>query len=220
MIQHQHIELNTLGKDYVVGDIHGEFDLLYRSLIRYGFDETKDRLFAVGDLIDRGPHSAKCLKLLHEPWFFSVLGNHEDMFLKGRYDPLAKQLHLKNGGRWINSISEETYNSFETLIQDKMPLAMTIETHLGQVGIIHAEAPAHWLDLHHDQKDWDRFLWSVQQFNQALTKTSKEVIGIDVVVHGHVNCDYIEYGKNQVWIDTILRSGKLTVVSIDQLFGR
>jgi serine/threonine protein phosphatase 1 len=55
---------NSRGKDYVVGDLHGCYDLLQRVLGEVGFDTTCDRLFSVGDLIDRGPNSLKCLELL------------------------------------------------------------------------------------------------------------------------------------------------------------
>lgn len=221
MLQHKKIKQNQHGTDFFVGDIHGEFELLDQSLLNVSFDKSKDRLFAVGDLIDRGPQSESCLELLHQPWFFSVLGNHEAMFLNGKHDPSIRQLHIKNGGTWINSISEEKHCELEALIRNKMPLAMTIATDTGKIGVIHAAAPADWLDLEQEQEleSWDKFLHSAQQYNQALTRTSKKVIGIDFVIHGHVNCDYVEYGENQVWIDTLLRSGKLTVIALNELIN-
>lgn len=48
---------NILGRDFVVGDIHGEFSKLSKLLSLVGFDEHSDRLFSVGDLVDRGPES-------------------------------------------------------------------------------------------------------------------------------------------------------------------
>lgn len=72
---------NTQGKDWVVGDIHGQYDILMEALDNISFDRTKDRLFSVGDLVDRGPKVFECLRLLKEPWFFAVKGNHENMFL-------------------------------------------------------------------------------------------------------------------------------------------
>ena len=52
---------NALGKDYVVGDLHGCFDLLQRLLHEVEFNKVTDRLFSVGDLIDRGQDSFKCM---------------------------------------------------------------------------------------------------------------------------------------------------------------
>ena len=72
---------NTSGKDYVVGDLHGCFELLERLLKQVEFNSATDRLFSVGDLIDRGPDSLRCLQLLEQPWFYAVQGNHENMLL-------------------------------------------------------------------------------------------------------------------------------------------
>jgi len=54
---------NTTGKDFVVGDLHGCYDLLESLLGAVSFDKSKDRLFSVGDLIDRGPNSLRCLRI-------------------------------------------------------------------------------------------------------------------------------------------------------------
>ena len=78
----QKLPSNQLGKDYIVGDLHGCFSLLERLMKEVSFNKNHDRLFSVGDLIDRGPESLRCLQLLSEPWFYAVKGNHEDMFLE------------------------------------------------------------------------------------------------------------------------------------------
>ena len=71
------VGINTKGEDYIVSDIHGMYYKLLNKLDSFGFDFSKDRLFSVGDIIDRGPDSLKCVELLNEPWFFTVRGNHE-----------------------------------------------------------------------------------------------------------------------------------------------
>jgi len=65
---------NTLGRDFIVGDLHGCRSLLEDLLAEVAFDGARDRLFSVGDLVDRGPDSEGCLELLKEPWFYPVLG--------------------------------------------------------------------------------------------------------------------------------------------------
>ena len=57
----QHFARNTHGRDFVVGDIHGCFDLLQQALDEAAFNPDRDRLFSVGDLIDRGPQSPQVL---------------------------------------------------------------------------------------------------------------------------------------------------------------
>ena len=77
-LAHKHYARNENGRDFVVSDIHGCYDTLMVELAQIDFDQHKDRLFSVGDLVDRGPDSLKCLKLIEEPWFHPVIGNHED----------------------------------------------------------------------------------------------------------------------------------------------
>ena len=48
---------NDVGNDYICSDIHGHFSLLEAELSLISFDKNKDRLFCVGDLIDRGDES-------------------------------------------------------------------------------------------------------------------------------------------------------------------
>lgn len=77
----QYFEKNQEGDDYVVGDIHCQFDQLNNQLEEIGFDKTKDRLFATGDLIDRGGDGYRVLNDLGQDWFHSVMSNHEEMIL-------------------------------------------------------------------------------------------------------------------------------------------
>ena len=70
---------NTVGRDFAVGDIHGCFTELQRGLEAIGFDPSTDRLFSVGDLVDRGPESHLALQWLHKPWFHAICGNHDFM---------------------------------------------------------------------------------------------------------------------------------------------
>jgi bis(5'-nucleosyl)-tetraphosphatase (symmetrical) len=64
---------------YAIGDIQGCFDPLQRLLKRVKFDPTLDQLWAVGDIVNRGPQSLKCLRFLYELGNSArvVLGNHD-----------------------------------------------------------------------------------------------------------------------------------------------
>ena len=76
-----HHAVNTRGRDFIVGDLHGCRSMLDALLRHVGFDTATDRLFSVGDLVDRGPDSEGCLELLEHSWFHAVLGNHDAMLL-------------------------------------------------------------------------------------------------------------------------------------------
>ena len=76
--------------DYCISDIHGYYDLFCRLLdkIRFG---GGDRLYVLGDMIDKGPDSIRLAKLLFSmPNVHCIAGNHEYDFLK-YYRALMRQ---------------------------------------------------------------------------------------------------------------------------------
>ena len=50
-------EANTIGRDFVCGDIPGSFATVAHALETLGVDPARDRRFSVGDLIDHGTRS-------------------------------------------------------------------------------------------------------------------------------------------------------------------
>lgn len=130
---------NTVGRDFAVGDIHGCFTSLERALEQIGFDESADRLFSVGDLVDRGPESHRAVEWIQKPWFHAVQGNHEDMAIRyvtpGNRD---RDHYMMNGGAWLIGLQRDEQCSI-ALELAVLPYAIEVETAAGLIGIVHAD---------------------------------------------------------------------------------
>jgi bis(5'-nucleosyl)-tetraphosphatase (symmetrical) len=77
---------------YAIGDVQGCFDELQALLERVGFSRAHDRLWFVGDLVNRGPKSLAVLRFVREldDRAIVVLGNH-DLHLITQYEGFERK---------------------------------------------------------------------------------------------------------------------------------
>lgn len=219
-------ERNRTGRDFVVGDIHGMFPHLRALLTEADFDEERDRLFSVGDLIDRGPESTRVLEWLGKPWFHACRGNHEQLAIDS-LDPEQLDLWVNwNGGGWWLDLAPPEQDRFRRAFA-RMPLAMEVETRTGTVGIVHADvAPLLSWDAFMDRLKAGRrdaveyAIWSRNRLSASLTPMP--VTGrVDRVycghtpVHGTVRIDNVYHiDTGAVFVGRGRRDARLTMVEI------
>lgn len=132
---------NTKGYDYIVGDIHGSFSKLKSALVDIQFNPGADRLFSVGDLVDRGPESHHVIDWLKKPWFNAMQGNHEQLIIHYARNGIDnEELCIRNGALWFLALSDQEKEELAYEFED-LPIAMEIETDNGLAGLVHAEVP-------------------------------------------------------------------------------
>ena len=213
------IAQNTKGRDFAVGDIHGCFTALQDALDAIGFNPKTDRLFSVGDLVDRGPESDQVLDWLAKPWFFAIQGNHD--FLTWRHalgDPYPHVDHLFHGGDWLLDSSDKQQEKIGQTLRD-LPLAMEVETPSGAVGLIHADCPFDdWQEMHAPLTASAEHicLWSIDRMARDYAEPVKN---IRAVIHGHFRLDEAELLGNVHFIDTSgwPRNGHYTFIELESL---
>ncbi len=136
------LPVNSVGRDFVVGDLHGRLPYLEAMLSSVRFDEGKDRLFSVGDLVDRGPDSTGVLSLLRKPWFYSVKGNHEDLLLHhaGCIRRYRKIYARAMRGRWLEEfLSSSDFKDLTGLIAALPHIIVVGQGAPGRFHVVHGE---------------------------------------------------------------------------------
>ena len=223
----------TAGRDFVVGDVHGEFATLETLLSRVGFAPQHDRLFALGDLVDRGPRSVDALAWMESGRIaLSVRGNHEQMLLE------RMQEVENNPDNWrpltmhpwfTRDVPREQWARWQAMVHT-MPIALTIRTAAGAVGLVHASPTA---------RNWDTMLAQLAAGDTdtmwlALNSTARAradarraehegipvfgtIDGVRAVVTGHTIHDSVMRTDNVWHIDTGAggSGGALTLARID-----
>lgn len=214
----KHFKLNTEGRDFFVGDIHGCTEELREQEFRVRFNPTIDRIFSVGDLVDRGEHSLQCSELPLLDYFHAVQGNHENMAIRYPSGNMSTDNYGRNGGTWMIDLPPK--KQFEVSEQlKKLPLMIEVETKYGLIGVVHAEVyGGDWnycKENIHRRQVKQQVLWNRDKIS---FEDRSYVSGIDYVVVGHTPLTKPTRMGNVFYIDTGAVFGKrLTFITIEEL---
>lgn len=219
---------------YAIGDVHGRYDLFRRLMNIIERDQASrlaapTRLILLGDIVDRGPDSAKmvkgCMNLTASTDRFMVLkGNHEEMMV----DALRGSLYAYR--QWLKFGGRETLLSWgvdEALLDG--PATMDKLRH---AAAIVGEEAIQWLarlPLYHRHGDYlfvhagirpgvalrrqraEDLLWITDDFLDSEASHGM------IVVHGHTISEHRPVVRNnRIGIDTgAYRTNQLTAIGIE-----
>jgi serine/threonine protein phosphatase 1 len=208
---------------YTVGDIHGEYHKLISQLNRLEFDPRQDLLIGVGDLVDRGKNSLECAFLPDEPWFETVLGNHEEFCIKGFSDYRVEFYHkmTNNGGEWFYQQIDETKRAIVEVFKE-LPYMIELTYRGKKYGFVHADLPYEdWEhvkacletnDLIGEYRTRDWVLWA----REMVRMDKINVAQIDQVFIGHTYVEKVKDVGNVKFIDTgsVFTGGELAIIKL------
>lgn len=199
---YRHFAQNLQGRDFFVGDIHGQLDWLECLLLHVKFDFCVDRLFSVGDLIDRGEYSLSTLMLAREDWFFPALGNHESFLYAADEDASLRMNWYLNGGSWWEELSSQERALAKQTIDEEYSLTLGVATRQGEIGVLHAQYPFKAWPIQDSRVlgvARDEILWARDVITQRQEYQTK---GVRWLVSGHTPVESITRLGNQFFIDT------------------
>jgi serine/threonine protein phosphatase 1 len=202
----------------VFGDIHGQFDGLMKLVDFIGYS-VDDKLFFLGDLIDRGDRSANVVRWVIENGHTCLRGNHEQMCLdayQSREGSLVWKGWMMNGGtNTLESYGEGGVIKEHIDWMQQLPLFVD----LGDAWLVHAGInPNVPLEL----QGAPEFCWIREEFHSA----SEPFFDDKIIITGHtitfvfpnVEPGNLVLGKGWLDIDTggyHPRSGWLSALDLD-----
>lgn len=173
---------NRVGRDFVVGDLSGEFDQVFRAMRHVNFDPSRDRLLSVGHLL-AGAHSlTNCIRFLRTPSVFAVLSNSEqdliDIFADGAPDDdsVAAVAGMDfHGMMWLGSCGQQQRMQLVTAMR-MLPVAISVGENGPSVGYVHGGVPG--------ATGWSNFLLGLQRDDEDCLAAALRGTGGDGEVEG------------------------------------
>ena len=216
---------------YVIGDIHGRFDL-FEALIKAIEEDDANAapatttMILLGDLIDRGPDSAGVVKLarLWDEYcnLRCLIGNHEEMLLDALDDIDVLRHFLRHGGRETILSYGITKKEFNKASLEELQ------------GLMKARIPTGDLDFIRkceDMIEMGDYLFVHAGVNPKRPMTEQKPRELrwirdpflnhkdrysHMIVHGHTITEKVEEKKNRIGIDTgAYRFGRLTALVLE-----
>ncbi len=181
---------------------------------RLALSVARDRLFSVGDLVDRGTDSLAAIDLIDKPWFFPVLGNHEDSLIVVATGAMRRQAWYAIGGSWAEHIGDDELGELAVRLA-RLPLVHIVGEGASRFNVLHAEFFGSDADLDAAQFSDDArnsMLWGRGLALGHAGPARQQ--GLSPTYCGHTPTRAVERIGAQIFIDTgaFASEGRLTIV--------
>lgn len=197
---------------YVFSDVHGHFETLDRLLERVSPAST-DRIFMLGDMIDRGPDPMAVVKCCRQlPNTTVLMGNHEDLMLSyyANPDSASAQLNweINGAGPTQQGLRELPATERVELARWLFTLPLYAQTEVGgrRYLLVHAGIdprqlpkvlPAVWTAAAVDDVVCNQYrndlMWIREDFWGAPTGLINDRGEGPIVIAGHTPTRYLDY---------------------------
>lgn len=174
---------------YVISDIHGHYNEFLKMLDLISFSD-KDKLYILGDIIDRGPCSIEMIKyVMGKENLIMLMGNHEHMmldYINGCYEYDSSTWHSNGGHKTYDEflyLSIEETQAISNWLAN-LPATLTITVNKQEYVLSHAFPFS---------KDVNRIVWDrIDPYEDNLSIFAKEGV---VYIIGHTPLTH--YIKNE-----------------------
>jgi bis(5'-nucleosyl)-tetraphosphatase (symmetrical) len=220
----------------VVGDVHGCLEELDELLKTLQYKKDQMRLVFLGDLVDRGPDSAGCVRRVREIGAECIMGNHEEKWLRWRKH--QKNFELTGKSNPMKPMAEEDQKAHAQLSDadfgwmKNLPLKLELDHNFWAVHAgceprfsLHRQVPAQIMRVRYvDEKGAAKALNSDKSQPEGTVYWSEQWKGPESIVYGHcvhidkkVRIDYISPTVTCLGIDTgCVFGGSLTAAFLNK----
>lgn len=183
----------------VIGDVHGHYDTVI-ALLDAIAPASDDPVYFLGDLVDRGPNSAKVVEFVRENKYHCLLGNHEQMLL----DVLVgRRISSEMFQGWLHSGGYSTLLSYKNNIpQEHLDWMKKLPNYfdLGDVWLVHAGVDP---QLPLEEQTEEQFCWIRDEFHSSTKPyfTDKLIIVGHTITFTFLNVQPGNLASGVGWLD-------------------
>ncbi|TAF01949.1 MAG: serine/threonine protein phosphatase [Nostocales cyanobacterium] len=210
---------DTNPRRIVIGDVHGYYQGLMKLLEEIA-PTSADKVYFLGDLIDRGPESAQVVDFVKKNDYPCLLGNHEQMLLSALSGGFSSNQSIQ---AWLFSGGQATITSYKTaqIPTDHIEWLKKLPTYidLGDVWLTHAGVDPNKAV---NEQTTEELCWIRDEFHSMELPyfTNKLIIVGHTITFTLPGVDPGQLAQGQGWLDIDTgayhpRSGWLTGLDID-----